>query len=77
LRTLDVKSIRLLTNNPKKIQQLQKHGIEIVERVPLIIEPTEENRLYLTTKEKRAGHLLGDLSAVRSPQEFDAIDKDA
>ncbi|MHA2135153.1 MAG: GTP cyclohydrolase II [Candidatus Thorarchaeota archaeon] len=76
LRTLDVKSIRLLTNNPKKIQQLQKHGIKIVERVPLIIEPTEESMSYLLTKEKRAGHLLGELSAVRSLQELDALDKD-
>ncbi|UCE10946.1 MAG: GTP cyclohydrolase II [Candidatus Thorarchaeota archaeon] len=76
LRTLDVKSIRLLTNNPKKIQELQKHGVKILERVPLVIEPTEESKTYLDTKEKRAGHLLGDLSGIRSISEVDAIGRD-
>ncbi len=64
LRTLEVKSIRLLTNNPEKLQQLKNHGTKITERVPLIIEPTDENEWYLKTKQKRSGHLLGELSEI-------------
>jgi len=64
LRTLHVKSIRLLTNNPEKIRQLESHGVDITERVPLIIEPSEHNEFYLETKKERAGHLLGKMSDI-------------
>ncbi|MHA2189920.1 MAG: GTP cyclohydrolase II [Candidatus Thorarchaeota archaeon] len=64
LRTLGVKSIKLLTNNPEKVEQLISHGIKITERIPLIVEPTEQNRAYLKTKAEKAGHLLGDLAKV-------------
>jgi GTP cyclohydrolase II len=60
LGTLKVKSIRLLTNNPKKIRELTAHGIKINERVPLIITPSVHNQDYLRTKKEKAGHLLGD-----------------
>lgn len=53
-----VRKVRLLTNNPKKIKDLEKHGIEVVERVPLITEPTEHNREYLRTKKERMDHQL-------------------
>jgi GTP cyclohydrolase II len=65
LNNLDVKSIRLLTNNPEKIQQLLDAGINVVERVPLIIQPSEYSRAYLETKASKSGHLLGKLSDVR------------
>ena len=65
LKNLKVKSIKLLTNNPEKIQQLMAAGIKIDERLPLIIEPSEYSRAYLETKAARSGHLLGDLSDTR------------
>jgi len=58
LKNLGVKKIKLLTNNPRKIKGLEGHGLEIVERVPLIIEPNENNINYLRTKETKLGHLL-------------------
>ena len=68
LKNLKVKSIKLLTNNPEKIQQLMAAGIKIDERLPLIIEPSEHSRAYLETKAARSGHLLGDLSDTKDVQ---------
>ncbi len=65
LKNLMVKSIRILTNNPEKVVQLRNAGIEIVERVPLIMEPTEYSRAYLETKAKKSGHLFGELADLR------------
>lgn len=50
--------IRLITNNPKKIAGLESHGIEVVERVSIECALTEENKIYLTTKRDKLGHLL-------------------
>lgn len=58
LKSLNVKSIRLLTNNPKKLLDLQKWGIEITERVKHIYPKNPFNLQYLETKKKRSGHLL-------------------
>lgn len=58
LLDLGVKSIRLLTNNPKKLVGLSGYGLEITERVPLVIQPCEENEFYLRTKKERMGHLI-------------------
>ena len=55
---LGVRRLRLLTNNPKKLVGLQGYGLEIVERIPLIIEPNSYNRFYLNTKENKMGHML-------------------
>ncbi|MFO7836544.1 MAG: GTP cyclohydrolase II [Candidatus Thorarchaeota archaeon] len=66
LRTLHVKSIGLLTNNPEKVKQLLSQGVEITERVPLIIEPDEYNKPYLETKRQKSGHLLGRHEDTRS-----------
>jgi GTP cyclohydrolase II len=57
LKSLKVRSIRLLTNNPRKIEDLSRFGIRIVERVPHVIPPNEYNRAYLVTKETKSGHL--------------------
>lgn len=59
LESLRVKSIRLMTNNPKKINELKAYGINITDRIPLIIPPNIYNRHYLETKEEKSGHLLG------------------
>ena len=58
LRDLGLKKLRLLTNNPKKYVGLSGHGLEIVERVPIVIKPNEVNKDYLETKKDRMGHLL-------------------
>ena len=58
LRELGVKSMRLLTNNPYKVYQLEEFGMEIVERVPIQMEANDYDRFYLKTKQDRMGHLL-------------------
>ena len=56
LEHFGIKKLRLLTNNPKKLEVLE--GFEIVQRVPLVIEPNEKNRDYLKVKKEQMGHLL-------------------
>ena len=73
LRTLEVKSIRLLTNNPEKVKQLLAHGVKITERLPLIIPPTIHNQEYLETKAKRSGHMLGDLASIRDVERIKGL----
>jgi len=58
LNDLGIKQIRLITNNPRKIAGLKGYGLEIVERVPLLIEATDYNSVYLATKAKKMGHML-------------------
>jgi GTP cyclohydrolase II len=58
LELLGVKKIRLLTNNPEKIEAFESSKITIVERVPLIIEPNEDNLSYLKTKADDMGHMF-------------------
>ncbi|TET23318.1 MAG: bifunctional 3,4-dihydroxy-2-butanone-4-phosphate synthase/GTP cyclohydrolase II [Candidatus Stahlbacteria bacterium] len=58
LADLGLTSIRLMTNNPAKRIGLEGYGLEVVERVPLIIQPHEHNRFYLETKRDKLGHLL-------------------
>lgn len=58
LNDLGIHTIRLLTNNPEKIDAFAHSNIKIVERVPLIIPPHKENRGYLKTKQEEMGHLL-------------------
>ena len=58
LLNLGVRSIRLLTNNPSKLVGISGYGLEIVERLPLVIAPISENAAYLQTKKERMGHIL-------------------
>ncbi len=58
LDDLKVKSIRLMTNNPEKVSGLESSGIEVCERIPIVIEPRDPNRFYLETKRTRMGHIL-------------------
>ncbi|MFN3345857.1 MAG: bifunctional 3,4-dihydroxy-2-butanone-4-phosphate synthase/GTP cyclohydrolase II [Chloroherpetonaceae bacterium] len=55
---LGVKKMRLMTNNPKKVVGLEGYGLEVVERVPLVINPNDINKGYLETKQKKMGHLF-------------------
>ncbi|MEH2063829.1 MAG: bifunctional 3,4-dihydroxy-2-butanone-4-phosphate synthase/GTP cyclohydrolase II [Nostoc sp.] len=58
LMDLGIKKIRLITNNPRKIAGVKGYGLEVVDRLPLLIEATEYNSYYLATKAKKLGHLL-------------------
>jgi 3,4-dihydroxy 2-butanone 4-phosphate synthase/GTP cyclohydrolase II len=54
-----IKRLRLMSNNPRKCDGLQHHGLQMVERVPLVIRPNGHNARYLATKREKLGHLLG------------------
>ena len=58
LNDLGVTKIRLITNNPRKIAGLKGYGLEMVDRVPLLIEATDYNSTYLATKAQKLGHML-------------------
>ena len=58
LKDLQISRIRLLTNNPMKVASLREDGIEIIERLPIQVEPSELNADYLKTKKEIMGHLL-------------------
>jgi 3,4-dihydroxy 2-butanone 4-phosphate synthase/GTP cyclohydrolase II len=58
LRDLGLSSIRVMTNNPRKLVGLEGYGLQITERVPLIADPNRENRGYLQVKRDKLGHLL-------------------
>jgi 3,4-dihydroxy 2-butanone 4-phosphate synthase / GTP cyclohydrolase II len=58
LRHFGASEVRLMTNNPVKVEELESYGIHVAERVPIEIPPTEANRHYLLTKRDKLGHLL-------------------
>ena len=60
LRDLGVRKLNLLTNNPKKVAGLSGFDLEIVDRIPVEAEVTDENRTYMKTKKARMGHILGN-----------------
>lgn len=68
LRALGVRSVRLLTNNPRKVSGLREHGVTVTGRIPIIAEPNRHNARYLRTKQQRSGHWLGVLPLVGSTQ---------
>ena len=61
LRSLGIRDMRLMSNNPMKRIGLEGYGLRIVERVPIEIEPNEYNRYYMHTKKARMGHVLEDV----------------
>ncbi|MFN6535132.1 MAG: bifunctional 3,4-dihydroxy-2-butanone-4-phosphate synthase/GTP cyclohydrolase II [Nostoc sp. EkiNYC01] len=58
LMDLGIQKIRLITNNPRKIAGVKGYGLEVVDRVPLLIEANDYNSYYLATKAKKLGHML-------------------
>jgi len=60
LAEIGVERVNLMTNNPEKVAQLTKHGIDVASRSPLIVGVGSNNRAYLATKGERMGHLISD-----------------
>jgi GTP cyclohydrolase II len=58
LQHLGVRRLRLMSNNPRKIEALEEAGITVAERVPIEIAPTDETQRYLLTKKAKLGHML-------------------
>ncbi len=73
LHSLDVRSIRLLTNNPKKVDNLTRYGVKITGRLPHAIPPNEHNRFYLETKRDKSGHFLDALGKPHMPEQGEPV----
>ena len=71
LHSLKVQSIRLMTNNPKKIAQLEQYGVKVNERVPHILPSNEHNRFYLETKAAKSGHMIDFRGKQHLPEQSD------
>jgi 3,4-dihydroxy 2-butanone 4-phosphate synthase/GTP cyclohydrolase II len=61
LRNLEIKNMRLMSNNPKKRIGLESYGLTVVENVPLEVTPNEFNQFYMETKKKKMGHVLRNI----------------
>lgn len=73
LASLNVGSIELMTNNPKKIQQLEELGTKVSGRIPLVIPATEFSRFYLETKATRSGHQIEFEGKQHLPEQDDPV----
>ncbi|MFL5247879.1 MAG: GTP cyclohydrolase II [Myxococcales bacterium] len=71
IASLNVKSVRLMTNNPNKIQQLEANGIKVSGRIPHVMPANEFNRFYLQTKAVRSGHFIEFEGKVHLPEQDD------
>lgn len=71
LMSLKIKSIQLMTNNPKKIDQLTQYGINVAGRIPHIMEPNDHNRFYLETKAAKSGHMIDFRGKEHLPEQSD------
>ena len=71
LASLKIESIKLMTNNPKKIAQLTQYGINVTERIPHIMEANDHNRFYLETKAAKSGHLIDFHGKEHLPEQSD------
>lgn len=58
LKHMDIDEVRLLTNNPHKVEAMTQYGINVTERIPLLVPATPENETYLKTKQEKLGHFL-------------------
>jgi GTP cyclohydrolase II len=58
VRALGIASVRLMTNNPRKVEGLRAHGVAVSGRIPLVVAANRHNAGYLLTKQRRSGHLL-------------------
>lgn len=73
LHSLRVRSVQLLTNNPRKMEELKQHGVKVSGRLPHLIPPNEFNRFYLETKRDRSGHMLDHLGKPHLPEQGEEV----
>ena len=73
-RALGITSVRLMTNNPRKLEGLRAHGVTVTGRIPLVIAANRHNADYLLTKQRRSGHLLaiGEAVVARTGEQYRA-----
>jgi GTP cyclohydrolase II len=71
LMSLKIKSVQLMTNNPKKINQLTQYGIQVNGRIPHVMEPNPYNYFYLETKAAKSGHLIDFHGREHLPEQSD------
>ena len=73
LLSLRVRSIQLLTNNPRKVEELRRHGIRISHRLPHVIPPNDYNRFYLETKASKSGHFIDFIGKPHLPEQGETV----
>ncbi len=73
IKSLTVRSVGLMTNNPRKIAQLTQYGLKVAQRIPHIIPPTDYNRFYLETKATRSGHWIDFSGKPHIPEQSDPV----
>ncbi|MBI5053518.1 MAG: GTP cyclohydrolase II [Chloroflexi bacterium] len=73
LDSMRIKSVRLITNNPRKIEGLKTFGINVTGRIPLVIPPNPYNAFYLETKATKSGHLMDVHGNERLPEQADRL----
>ncbi|MBK9924366.1 MAG: GTP cyclohydrolase II [Anaerolineales bacterium] len=71
LMSLKIESVQLMTNNPKKIDQLTQYGIKVAQRIPHIMEANDHNRFYLETKAAKSGHMIDFHGKEHLPEQSD------
>jgi len=73
LKSLAIRSVRLMTNNPSKIRQLEQYGLRVSGRIPHVIPSNPYNRFYLETKASRSGHFIDLAGKSRLPEQSDPV----
>jgi GTP cyclohydrolase II len=73
IASLTVRSVRLLTNNPKKVDELRRYGIPVAGRIPHVMPANEYNRFYLQTKANRSGHVIDVNGKPRASEQNDPV----
>ncbi|WP_245678329.1 GTP cyclohydrolase II [Chondromyces crocatus] len=73
LLSLGVQSVKLITNNPEKMKQLELYGVKVAGRIPHVIPPHEHNSFYLQTKAKRSGHYIDPSGFTHLSEQSDPV----
>ncbi|HEY9015445.1 MAG TPA: GTP cyclohydrolase II [Gemmatimonadales bacterium] len=73
LHSLKIQSVRLMTNNPRKVSELARYGIAIDGRQPVVIPPNEHNRFYLETKAQKSGHYMDFTGKPHLPEQGEMV----
>ena len=73
LHSLDIASVQLMTNNPAKIEQLTRYGVQVTRRLPHLLPPNPHNRFYLETKARRSGHFIDLPDTPRLQEQSDPV----